>query len=34
MLVGPILGEIKRERKLINNGLKGKTNLCSVLEKQ
>jgi hypothetical protein len=29
MLVGPILGVIKRERKLINNGLKGKTNLCS-----
>jgi len=31
MLVGPILGVIKRERKLINNGLKGKTNLCSWL---
>jgi len=26
-----ILGVIKRERKLINNGLKGKTNLCSWL---
>ena len=31
MLVGPILGVIIRERKLINNGLKGKTNLCSWL---
>jgi hypothetical protein len=31
MLVGQILGVIKRERKLINNGLKGKTNLCSWL---
>jgi len=31
MLVGPILGVIKRERKLINNGLKGKTNLCNWL---
>ena len=31
MLVGPILGVIERERKLINNGLKAKTNLCSWL---
>jgi len=31
MLVGPILGVTKRERKLINNGLKEKTNLRSWL---